>query len=253
MGPPHLGMGPESAQRTAPGIVQLRWRRRHTMPGEPIRARGPSMKRCLLSPGPGRGPGMIGRPGLSGTVEPTIDADDFQRIVEENYQRVYSVIFRMIEDREEAEDLTQDTFVNAYRAFDSFRHESQVYTWLYRIAVNLTKNRLDRRRRRRNSEGPSLDEPVTMEDDELSRQVEDFRRAPDRSAENAELERILSEEVTRLRPEYKEVVILRDYEGLSYEQIARVVGCSVQAVKSRLFRARSVLRRALAEYLEIEP
>lgn len=92
-----------------------------------------------------------------------------------------------------------------------------------------------------------------MEDDELSRQVEDFRRAPDRSAENAELERILSEEVTRLRPEYKEVVILRDYEGLSYEQIARVVGCSVQAVKSRLFRARSVLRRALAEYLEIEP
>ncbi|NSW55811.1 MAG: sigma-70 family RNA polymerase sigma factor [Armatimonadetes bacterium] len=196
---------------------------------------------------------MIGRPGLSGTVEPTTDADDFARIVEQNYQRVYSVIFRMIEDREEAEDLTQDTFVNAYRAFDSFRHESQVYTWLYRIAVNLTKNRLDRRRRRRNSEGPSLDEPVAMEDDELSRQVEDFRRAPDRSAENAELERILSEEVIRLRPEYKEVVILRDYEGLSYEQIARVVGCSVQAVKSRLFRARSVLRRALAEYLEIEP
>lgn len=186
-------------------------------------------------------------------MEPTTDADDFARIVEQNYQRVYSVIFRMIEDREEAEDLTQDTFVNAYRAFDSFRHESQVYTWLYRIAVNLTKNRLDRRRRRRNSEGPSLDEPVAMEDDELSRQVEDFRRAPDRSAENAELERILSEEVIRLRPEYKEVVILRDYEGLSYEQIARVVGCSVQAVKSRLFRARSVLRRALAEYLEIEP
>lgn len=244
---------PLPAQRTAAWLVQVMWRRRHTMPGEPIRARGPTMKRCLLPPGSGRGPGMIISPGLSGTVEPTMFAGDFARIVEQNYQRVYSVIFRMIEDREEAEDLTQDTFVNAYRAFDSFRHESQVYTWLYRIAVNLTKNRLDRRRRRRGSEGPSLDEPVTMEDDELSRQVEDFRCAPDRSAENTELERILSEEVTRLRPEYKEVVILRDYEGLSYEQIGRVVGCSVQAVKSRLFRARSVLRRALAEYLEMEP
>jgi len=186
-------------------------------------------------------------------VEPTDDLRGFKKIVEDNYQRVYNVIFRMIEDREEAEDLVQDTFVNAYRAFDSFRHESQVYTWLYRIAVNLTKNRLDRRRRRRTAEGPSLDEPVEVEDDELSRQVEDWRQAPERSAENSELARILSGEVSQLRPEYKEVVILRDYEALSYEEIAQVVGCSIQAVKSRLFRARTVLRRALSEYLEMEP
>jgi RNA polymerase sigma-70 factor (ECF subfamily) len=166
---------------------------------------------------------------------------------------VYNVIYRMIEDREEAEDLSQDTFVNAFRAYDTFRHESQVYTWLYRIAVNLTKNRLDRRRRRRAVEGPSLDAPVEVDEDEVSRQVEDWRLAPTRSAENAELERILAEEIARLRPEYKEVVILRDYEGLSYEQIASVLGCTVQAVKSRLFRARSVLRRALADYLGMEP
>jgi len=186
-------------------------------------------------------------------VEPQDTFHDFTRIVESNYQRVYNVIFRMIEDREEAEDLTQDTFVNAHRAFDGFRHESQVYTWLYRIAVNLTKNRLDRRRRRRVTEGPSLDEPVEVEDDELSRQVEDWRLAPERSSENTELERVLAEEVSRLRDEYKEVVILRDYEGLSYEEIAIVVGCSIQAVKSRLFRARTVLRKALSEYLGAEP
>lgn len=189
------------------------------------------------------------RPGWARTVEQRSDLRDFQKIVEDNHQRVYSVIYRMIEDREEAEDLTQDVFVNAYRAFDRFRHESQVYTWLYRIAVNLTKNRLDRRSRRRSSDGPSLDAPVEAEEDDISRQVEDWRLAPDRAAENNELERVLASYVTRLRPEYKEVIILRDYEDLSYEDIARVVGCSVQAVKSRLFRARTVLRRALSEYL----
>lgn len=174
----------------------------------------------------------------------------FEQIVEQNYQRVYNVIFRMLDDRDEAEDLTQDTFVNAYRAYDGFRHESQVYTWLYRIAVNLTKNRLDRRKRRRAAEAVSLDAPVEIEEDELIRQVEDLRHTPERSAQNTELERILAGEVSGLRPEYKEVVVLRDYEDLSYEQIARIVGCSVQAVKSRLFRARSVLRKSLAEYLE---
>ncbi|MCE5219652.1 sigma-70 family RNA polymerase sigma factor [bacterium] len=183
-------------------------------------------------------------------MESNTDLRDFSKIVEGYYQRIYNVIYRMIEDREEAEDLTQDTFVNAHRAFDSFRHESQIYTWLYRIAVNLTKNRLDRRRRRRGVEGPSLDAPVEVDEDEMTRQVEDWRHAPGRAAENTELERVLACEVTGLRAEYKEVVILRDYEDLSYEEIAQVVGCSVQAVKSRLFRARSVLRRALTDYLD---
>ena len=210
------------------------------------------MECCLHAAGPGRGNDSKACPGWSRPLEPFGDLHDFQRIVEENHQRVYSVIFRMIEDREEAEDLTQDTFVNAYRAYDGFRHESQVYTWLYRIAVNLTKNRLDRRARRRTTDGPSLDAPVEVDEDDITRQIEDWRLAPDRVAENSELNQVLAHHVARLRAEYKEVVILRDYEDLSYEEIARVVGCSVQAVKSRLFRARSVLRKVLTEYLEAE-
>jgi len=220
--------------------------------GEGEQERDPRMRRCPELDATARNDRPTASPGWA-QVEDQERLREFQRIVEQNYQRVYNVIYRMIEDREEAEDLTQDTFVNAFRAYDTFRHESQVYTWLYRIAVNLTKNRLDRRRRRRAVEGPSLDAPVEVDEDEVSRQVEDWRLAPTRSAENAELERILAEEIARLRPEYKEVVILRDYEGLSYEQIASVLGCTVQAVKSRLFRARSVLRRALADYLGMEP
>lgn len=191
----------------------------------------------------------VSRTGWSLHVANENDLNGFQRIVEENYQRIFNVVYHMIEDREEAEDLTQDTFINAHRAFASFRHESQIYTWLYRIAVNLTKNRLDRRRRRRLTEAGSLDAPLEVEDDDIMPQVEDWRHTPVRTAENSELQRVLTAEVSNLRPEYKEVVILRDYEDLSYEQIAQVLGCSVQAVKSRLFRARSVLRRALREYL----
>lgn len=176
--------------------------------------------------------------------------DAFTRIVEENYQRVYNVIYRLIEDRQEAEDLTQDTFVNAHRAFRTFRGDSQIYTWLYRIAVNLTKNRLERRARREQAHSYSLDAPVELDQEEqLWRQVEDWSECPAQLVQNWELGELLAAEVSGLRFDYKEVVILRDYEGLSYEEIASVVGCSVQAVKSRLFRARSVLRERLQRYL----
>jgi RNA polymerase sigma-70 factor (ECF subfamily) len=175
---------------------------------------------------------------------------EFADVIAANYQRVYNVILRLIDDREEAADLTQDTFVNACRAYDNFRHESQVYTWLYRIAVNLTKNRLERRGRQRSIEGVSVDAPLEMaEQEELFRQIEDFRAEPDRLVLNDELKQFLLEQVSRLRHDYREVIVLRDYQGLSYEEIAEVLGCSVQAVKSRLFRARSVLRDRLGRYL----
>ncbi len=178
---------------------------------------------------------------------------EFHRVIQDNYQRVYSVIYRMLENPEEAEDLTQDTFVNAYRAWDDFRGESQVYTWLYRIAVNLTRNRLEIVGRRRQSDKYSLDQPI--EDDQgegRSRHIEDWSRAPERLVESNELGELIACYVTELRDDYKEVVILRDYEGLSYEEIAQVLGCSLAAVKSRLFRARSALREQLQTYIEPE-
>lgn len=179
---------------------------------------------------------------------------EFAEIIAANYQRVYNVILRLIDDREEAADLTQDTFVNACRAYDNFRHESQVYTWLYRIAVNLTKNRLERRSRQRTIEGVSVDSPVEVaEQEELFRQIEDYTTEPDRLVLNEELKQFLVDQVSRLRHDYKEVIILRDYQGLSYEEIAEVLGCSVQAIKSRLFRARSVLRDRLGRYLYETP
>ena len=176
---------------------------------------------------------------------------EFHQIVAENYQRVYGVIYRLLDDSQEAEDLTQDTFVNAHRAWQDFRGESRVYTWLYRIALNLTKNRLERIRRRRQDHAYSLDQPTEdSEGEQHHRQIEDWSQAPEELAENSELGELIAGYVSALRPDYREVIILRDYEGLCYEDIAQVLGCSLQAVKSRLFRARSVLRDQLQGYLQ---
>lgn len=179
---------------------------------------------------------------------------EFKRIIADNYERVYNVVYRLTSDAEEAADLTQDTFVNAYRAWDSFRGDSQVYTWLYRIAVNLTKNRLERQSRISRTEVASLDAPLdTGDDTEIYTDAVDETLAPERLAENRELAQVLARSVERLRHDYREVIILRDYQGFSYNEMADILGCSLEAVKSRLFRARSVLRERLEEYLNEEP
>jgi len=177
----------------------------------------------------------------------------FEAVAEENRDRIYSVIYRLVGDHEEAADLTQDTFVAAYRAYERFRYEASAYTWLYRIAVNLTKNRFEKHQRMDARQAYSLDEPVQLDSDEVSRQVEDWTLAPDRVAENDQLRAIVLQEVCNLKYDYREVVVLRDLEGLRYKEIADVLGCSVEAIKSRLFRARSVLRERLEELLEEIP
>ncbi len=177
----------------------------------------------------------------------------FAQVIADNYERIFNVIFRLVNDQEEAADLTQDTFVAAYRAYGRFRHEASAYTWLYRIAVNLTKNRFEKQQRVDTREAFSLDAPMQLNSDEVTRQVEDWALAPERVAENDQLRDIILREVAALKYDYREVVVLRDLEGLRYREIAEVLGCSVEAIKSRLFRARSVLRERLEELLEEIP
>lgn len=206
---------------------------------------------------------MNGKTGSEAGQQPCNEAEDtrtgtaqrppFEEVVAENYERIYNVIYRLVTDEEEAADLTQDTFVAAHRAYDRFRYEASAYTWLYRIAVNLTKNRFEKHQRMDSRRAYSLDEPMQLDSDEVTRQVEDWTLAPDRVAENDQLRAIVLREVRHLKYDYREVVVLRDLEGLSYKQIADVLGCSVEAIKSRLFRARSVLRERLEDLLEEIP
>lgn len=196
----------------------------------------------------GRDPCPGGGEAIGGMQHPA-----FAQVVAENYERIFNVIYRLVNDDEEAADLTQDTFVAAYRAYGRFRHEASAYTWLYRIAVNLTKNRFEKQQRVDAREAFSLDAPMQLDSDEVVRQVEDWALSPDRVSENDELRTIVLNEVAALKYDYREVVVLRDLEGLRYREIAQVLGCSIEAVKSRLFRARSVLRERLEELLEEIP
>jgi RNA polymerase sigma-70 factor (ECF subfamily) len=186
----------------------------------------------------------------SGAGEPVI----FEEIVERYHGKVFQLVYRYIGDYDEACDLTQDTFVRAYGAWREFRGESQIYTWLYRIAINLCHNHQKKLQRRRRVEHASLDHRESEPDDKASggqwnsREVEDWRPLPLQVLESQELRVRLHEALRDLPDNYRTVIILRDIEGLTYEEIARVTDCTLETIKSRLFRARNAIRRLMEPY-----
>lgn len=207
-----------------------------------------SSKPNLLKASGASSPGDFEGGGTS--VSTATGAITFEEVVERYHGKVFQLIFRYTGDYEEACDLTQDTFVRAYRAWNEFRGDSQIYTWLYRIALNLCHNSRKKGDRKRRVEGVSLDVSPGMDDDRPSGlDVADARPQPAKSVENDELRARLHDALAALPENYRVVIVLRDIEGLSYEEIARITDSTLEAIKSRLFRARTMLREMLAPYL----
>jgi RNA polymerase sigma-70 factor, ECF subfamily len=171
------------------------------------------------------------------------DTNAFDRLVDLYQDRIYSYAARMVRDPVEAEDIAQEAFVRAYRSLKSFRGASSFQTWLYRITSNLT---VDAMRRHRRENTISLDAPVDTEEGQTAREREDAAATgPDRSVETLELQRQVHRAIQRLSPKLRSVVVLFDLQGLSYEEIADILGCPLGTVKSRLYNARMELRRSL--------
>jgi RNA polymerase sigma-70 factor, ECF subfamily len=168
----------------------------------------------------------------------------FDEIINAYEKRIFNLIYRLVGDYDEAADLTQDTFVAAYRAYGRFRWECSVYTWLCRIAVNNCKNRFRERDRQRLREDTSLD---TFE--EAPAACTPAEAAPDEEVERKELRQRIEEAVAALPEEYRVVAVLRDLQGMSYQEISEATDLSLDNVKVRLSRARAMLRRKLAPYL----
>jgi len=166
---------------------------------------------------------------------------------------IFNLIYRMVGDFEDATDLTSQTFLHALRAYDRFRGEAQAYTWLYRIAVNLCKNHFRKRDREARIEMVSLDAPILTDGEEMERDIEDLTHSPERSLENQEMQALIQQAITSLSPDLRVVILLRDVQGLSYQEVANVTSCTVEAVKSRIFRARGHLRRMLGPHLRPQP
>jgi RNA polymerase sigma-70 factor (ECF subfamily) len=179
------------------------------------------------------------------------EASAFNRLVEERSGDIYALLYRLTEDREEARDLTQETFLQAFRNIAHFRGDADLRTWLYRIAVNQARNRWRWWRRRHRDQTFSLDATRggAHGDDAgltIGAQLSDRREGdPEQLALARERERVLLAALHSLSRVYREVVVLRDIEGLSYEEVAAALEISVGTVKSRLSRGRTELRRRL--------
>ena len=165
---------------------------------------------------------------------------DFDRIVEEHSSFVYNVAFRMMGNPQDAEDVAQEAFISAYRAFGRFRGESKVTTWLYRITVNAALMRLRKEKKARTLTQTGLDDLV----------IPDWSDAPFRAARDSELGDRMRDGIEMLPDDLKAAVVLRDMEELSNAEAAEVIGISVPALKSRLHRGRVLLRKHLEEYLK---
>jgi len=177
---------------------------------------------------------------------PTEAFDEFFQAYE---QRIFNLVYRLVGDYEDAADLTSETFVRALRSYHKFRRESHPYTWIYRIALNLCKNYFRQQQHRSRVHAFSLDTPTEHRGDQLPRDIKDDGQAPQERLEAKELEAQVAKCLLDLRPEFRTLIVLRDLQGLSYQEIGVIVGCSEKAVKSRLFRARMQLREALSPYL----
>jgi RNA polymerase sigma-70 factor (ECF subfamily) len=175
------------------------------------------------------------------------DAAAFETLVHERSGEIYGLLYRMTENAEEARDLTQETFLRAFQSVAHFRGESDLRTWIYRIAINQARNRWRWWRRRRRDATVSIDAPeigggrlglmATLKSTTI--------RDPEQDTLANERERALKKALSSLRRVYREAVILRDIEGFAYEEIAATLEISVGTVKSRLARGRQELRRKL--------
>lgn len=185
------------------------------------------------------------RPGVSSIGSPEIQ--NFEEIVAENESKIFNTIYSFVGDYDDALDLTQETFICAYRSIGKFRQESSISTWLYRIAINLCKKSYNKKKRQDSVFIGSLDDPGT------GRQIAD-RASEDESAaemlEANEEQFIIHREISALPKKHRSVIILKYLQDLSYEEMADVLGCSIGTVKSRLSRAKGKLKERLEKVVE---
>ena len=173
------------------------------------------------------------------------DRQAFEALVRSHERRVFRITLAVLGQVEDAEDAMQETFIKAYRHLDQFRHESRFTTWLTRIAVN---EALQRRQARK--EHVSLDESAAAQNQECPQRFEPWGADPEKLYTKQELRDLVEKAIRSLPAIYREALILCDVEGMSAKEAAEVLGVNLAALKSRLLRARLMMREALGKSLE---
>jgi RNA polymerase sigma-70 factor (ECF subfamily) len=170
----------------------------------------------------------------------------FDLLVLRYQHRVIKLVARLLRDPSEAEDVAQEAFLKAYRALGSFRGDSAFYTWLYRIAVNTARNTMASRQRR------PLDYEGNLSESEQSAVESRMRHmdTPEATVLSDEIHRTVNTAIEDLPEDLRTAIVLREVEGLSYEEIAEAMDCPVGTVRSRIFRAREAIDRSLKPLLD---
>jgi RNA polymerase sigma-70 factor (ECF subfamily) len=173
----------------------------------------------------------------------------FEVLVERHQKKMLNIAFRMTGNYDEACDVTQDAFVAAYKSIKKFKAEAKFSTWLYRIVVNYSKNRLKQLRGAAKREGVSIVDSVEMKTEGVFSQSLINNNNPGMQMEKRERETQVRKCITSLDEEYREVLVLRDIQGFSYEEIRDILEIPDGTVKSRLSRARSALKDCLTKVI----
>ena len=170
------------------------------------------------------------------------DVGAFESLVTAYEKGVYALAYRLVSDREDALDVTQEVFLKAYQALPKFRGESRFSTWIYRVCVNAS---LDHLRRKHKMAAYSLDQPLALKESSVTRDVEDDSENVEDAVEQKSLGEAALHALRDLDEAHRVIITLSDIQGYSYQEIADILGISMGTVKSRLHRARNMLRRML--------
>jgi RNA polymerase sigma-70 factor (ECF subfamily) len=194
-----------------------------------------------------------GEPGFPDDLELVVrcqngDAQAFGELVTRYRSKVFAMIYNMVRNEQDAWDIAQEGFLKAWKSITRFRRQSAFYTWLYRIVTNVA---IDWLRRRKIEGGTEFDDSVELRNIEPgSATTPKAAETPQRKLERDEIRARIDEAVGRLSPEHRQVIMLREMDGLEYHEIAEVVGCELGTVMSRLFYARRKMQTMLKDVYE---
>ena len=175
------------------------------------------------------------------------DERAFRELIESHRDKVYNITFRMLNNRAEAEDVAQEVFITVFKTIETFREESKFSTWLYRVTVNHCKNRIKYLARRHDRDRDELDETSREQNSANGAPIRIAQ--PDRALASAQMEELLRVAIAELEEDHRTVVVLRDVEDLSIEEICAITGWPDGTVKSKLHRARLVLRKRMQRHV----
>ena len=177
------------------------------------------------------------------------DTNAFEVLVKRHQKKMLNIAYRMTGDYEEASEIVQEAFLSAYKAIKKFRGESKFSTWLTGITVNHAKNRLKQIKSRSFHEGTSIDDPVETEGGRFAYEPESREATIIEQLERKEVQEKVQKCINSLDEEYRKVLVLRDIQGFSYEEICDILKIPDGTIKSRLFRARDTLKNCLKKVL----